>query len=394
MALGFIRIGVLFVFQTMFARRGIPKILDDFVIAMGLVVYAIFRLNALGVNLAGLITTSAVITGALAFSAKETLGNLWGGIALQVEKTCRIGDWVRIDAAIGQVVSIRWRYMAIATTANETMVIPNANVMKDRITVIARRGEDRIPWIRYLPFELEFDHSPEQVIGRLDKAFADAEIPNVGRDAAAARRVHRLPRERHRIPGAVRAARSRRCTCAPTRRCASTCSPPWRGGNSASPIPRRVIETRPDTRPEEAQREHVARLAALRGSDLFASLTDDEHRRRRRSSRACLYAGGDVIFRAGRDGRLAVPADATARCAWWATTAAIATSSRGSPRRRISARWACCSASRASRRSSPSESRAIGSTGTASTPCCRRGRSSPRRSPPCSRNARPRTTRR
>ena len=39
---------------------------------------------------------AALVTGALAFSAQETLGNLWGGIAIQLEKTCRIGDWVRI----------------------------------------------------------------------------------------------------------------------------------------------------------------------------------------------------------------------------------------------------------------------------------------------------------
>src|SRR5947209_13094592 len=55
MAFGFMRIGILFVFQTLLARRGIPKILDDFVMALGLVAYAIFRLNAVGVNLAGVI---------------------------------------------------------------------------------------------------------------------------------------------------------------------------------------------------------------------------------------------------------------------------------------------------------------------------------------------------
>ena len=126
----------------------------------------IYRLNAVGVNLAGLITTSAVVTGALAFSAQETLGNLWGGIAIQLEKTCRIGDWVRIDTVTGQVVSIRWRYMAIATITNETIVIPNSTVMKNRITVVARRGEERTPWRRHVPFEVEFDHPPARVSRR------------------------------------------------------------------------------------------------------------------------------------------------------------------------------------------------------------------------------------
>ena len=89
---GVLQIFILFLFQTLLAQRRIPRILNDFVFALSLIGYAIYRLNAVGVNLASLITTSALVTGALAFSAQETLGNLWGGIALQLEKTCRIGD--------------------------------------------------------------------------------------------------------------------------------------------------------------------------------------------------------------------------------------------------------------------------------------------------------------
>jgi small-conductance mechanosensitive channel len=165
---GVIQIFVLFTFQTLLASRKIPRILNEFVVALTLIGYVIYRLNAVGVNLASLITTSAVVTGALAFSAQETLGNLWGGIAIQLEKTCRIGDWVKIDTVTGQVVSIRWRYMAIATITNETIVIPNSTVMKNRITVVARRGEERTPWRRHVPFEVEFDYPPARVMVQVE----------------------------------------------------------------------------------------------------------------------------------------------------------------------------------------------------------------------------------
>ncbi|HEY6828623.1 MAG TPA: mechanosensitive ion channel domain-containing protein [Gemmatimonadaceae bacterium] len=179
---GVIQIFVLFAFQTVLAQRRIPRILNEFVVALGLIAYAIYRLDAVGVNLASLITTSAVVTGALAFSAQETLGNLWGGIAIQLEKTCRIGDWVRIDAMTGQVVSIRWRYMAIATITNETIVIPNSTVMKNRITVVARRGEERTAWRRHVPFEVEFNHPPARVIAQVEKELAHANIPFVAHE--------------------------------------------------------------------------------------------------------------------------------------------------------------------------------------------------------------------
>lgn len=298
MAFGIINIGVLFAFQTLFARRGIPKILDDMFLVLGLVVYGIYRLDAVGVNLAGIITTSAVLTGAIAFSAKEMLGNLWGGIALQVEKTCRIGDWVRIDHALGQVVSIRWRYMAIATIENETIVIPNANVMKDRITVIARRGEESHPWIRFLPFELEFDHSPEQVVVRIERAFADAEIPNVGRTQPV--RVTCTAFQESGIQYQVQYALLDPSLYVRTDSMVRVhlYAALARAGLGI-PFPRRVIEMRPDTRPEEAQREQVERLGALQSSDLFAALTREEMQALTPTLAACLYAGGDVIFHAG-----------------------------------------------------------------------------------------------
>ena len=297
-AVGCIRVSVLFVFQTLFARRGIPKILDDFVIALAMVAYAIFRLDAVGVNLAGLITTSAVITGALAFSAQETLGNLWGGIALQVEKTCRIGDWVRIDNVTGQVVSIRWRYMAVATNANETIVIPNSNVMKNRITVIGRRGEETAPWIRYLPFELEFDHSPAQVIAVLEKAFAEAEIPDVGRDPPP-----RIACAGFRESGVEYSVAYK----------LQEPSVYWRADSNIRthlfaalarngigiPYPRRVVEMRGDMRVEMAGRERERRLRVLAASELFRVLTDEERASLADALHFCPYVPGDIVFRAG-----------------------------------------------------------------------------------------------
>ena len=55
----------------------------------------------------------------------------------------RLGDWVRIGNETGQVVGIRWRSMAIATNNNETIVIPNSQLMKDRVIVLARRGDQK-----------------------------------------------------------------------------------------------------------------------------------------------------------------------------------------------------------------------------------------------------------
>ena len=123
-------------------RRRIPRILTEFTRRAGA-----DRLCDLPVERGGrqsreLSSRHPRSSGALAFSAQETLAQSLG----------RHRDPAREDAAAsatgcgsttvtGQVVGIRWRYMAIATITNETIVIPNSTLMKNRFTVVARRGE-------------------------------------------------------------------------------------------------------------------------------------------------------------------------------------------------------------------------------------------------------------
>jgi CRP-like cAMP-binding protein len=120
-----------------------------------------------------------VLTGVVAFSLQETLGNLWGGIALQLDNTCRLGDWVRIENVTGQIVGIRWRYVAIATNTGETVIVPNSTLIKNRVTVLARRGDQRIPWRREIDFRVSYKAPPSRVIGAVRSALARAEIAHV-----------------------------------------------------------------------------------------------------------------------------------------------------------------------------------------------------------------------
>ena len=46
---------------------------------------------------------------------QDTLGNILGGLALQLDNSLAIGDWVKVDELSGRVVEIQWRYTAILT---------------------------------------------------------------------------------------------------------------------------------------------------------------------------------------------------------------------------------------------------------------------------------------
>jgi hypothetical protein len=114
------------------------------------VLWLLVTLSLAGVDLTSLVATSAVITAVLAFAMQDTLGNLLGGLALQIDDSLEIGDWVRIDDQTGQVMQIQWRFTALRTRNGEKVVIPNAQLMKSRFVVIGRRGDGGLGQRRWI----------------------------------------------------------------------------------------------------------------------------------------------------------------------------------------------------------------------------------------------------
>jgi small-conductance mechanosensitive channel/CRP-like cAMP-binding protein len=181
-AVGNIQIWIVFLTNVLLARRAVPRILGEVTMALSLVVYALFRMDALGVNLTAINISLGAVVAAVGFAAQATLNNLLGGISLQLDNTCRIGDWIEVDGVTGEVVSIRWRYTAIATVSNATIVIPNGDLMKNRVTVLGRRGDERIPWRRPIEFGVGYEWTPGQVLAVIHEALERVDIPFVADD--------------------------------------------------------------------------------------------------------------------------------------------------------------------------------------------------------------------
>jgi small-conductance mechanosensitive channel/CRP-like cAMP-binding protein len=184
-ALGNIRVWLAFLFNVLLVRRAVPRILGEVSIAVALVVYALFRMDALGVNLTTITVSSAALTAIIGFAAQATLANLLGGISLQLDNTCRIGDWIEAEGVTGEVVSIRWRYTAIATVNNVTIIVPNSQLMNNRVTLIGRRGDLRIPWRRPIEFMVGYECTPGQVMDVVNAALERVDIPLVANDPRA-----------------------------------------------------------------------------------------------------------------------------------------------------------------------------------------------------------------
>src|SRR5208283_2794949 len=178
-AIGNIRVFIGFFTGVLLARKAVPRILGEVSLAVALIVYALFRMDALGVNLTAIAFSATALTAIIGLALQATLGNLIGGVSVQVDNTCRIGDWIEIDGVIGEIVSVRWRYTALATVNNVTIVIPNADLMKNRVTLIGRRGDLRIPWRRPIEFSVGYEWTPGQVLAVVNSALERVELPFV-----------------------------------------------------------------------------------------------------------------------------------------------------------------------------------------------------------------------
>ncbi len=181
--LAVIRLSGLFLYQVVLPliRLNPASIVEDMLVIAGYLVWGMYRLTEHGVELSSLITTSAVITAVIAFSMQDTLGNILGGIALQLDNSIKKDDWIKVDDVVGRIVDIRWRSTAIETRNWETVVIPNSVLMKNKFLVLGRREGEPVQLRRWIWFNIDYSVPPSQVISVVEEAVRQADIPGVAK---------------------------------------------------------------------------------------------------------------------------------------------------------------------------------------------------------------------
>lgn len=114
------------------SQATMPKILRD---VIDFVLYALAALpilqTELHLNLASLLATSAVLSVVIGLALQDTLGNLFAGLSLQLERPFQVGDVIQIGDTLGRVVQIAWRATRIATWRREIVTLPNSKVAKE-----------------------------------------------------------------------------------------------------------------------------------------------------------------------------------------------------------------------------------------------------------------------
>jgi small-conductance mechanosensitive channel len=144
-----------------------PTIVQDTIII------GVFLLVSTGAMGEKFLTTSAVGAVVVGFALQDTLGNMFAGLAIQVEKPFRVGHWVGVGPFEGIVTEVTWRATKLRTKSGNHVILPNAFISKEAIT---NYSEPENPTRLEVTVGVSYDVPPNQVKAALAEAVSNAPL--------------------------------------------------------------------------------------------------------------------------------------------------------------------------------------------------------------------------
>jgi len=290
--------GNVIAFQWLFQRRhgaSPPSLLDSVIsvafygVGLGAVAHYWFKLE-----LTPFLATSAVVGAVVGLALQDTLGNLFAGIALHTEAPFRVGDWVRVADRDGRIEQVSWRAMRLRTWDGDTLTIPNNEVSRH---ALLNYSVPVSPHSRVIIIHIGYGTAPNRAMSVLRGALAEVEgmppgaSPNiriVGYEASGMRYEIRYFFGSYEDYRVIEADINRLI---------------WyhlRRAGIDFAIPLSSVHIQPSLSTAAAAPDRL--LPALRGIDLFQTLSDAELRTVASRLRPLHYAAGERIIEEGSAG--------------------------------------------------------------------------------------------
>ncbi|MFG0292912.1 MAG: mechanosensitive ion channel family protein [Phycisphaerales bacterium JB050] len=133
----------------------IRKAVKIFVVAFGLV----FLAESFNLPITSLVAGLGIGGLAFAFAAKDTIENLFGSVAVILDRPFNVGDWVVVGDTEGTVEDLGFRSTRVRTFHNSLVTIPNATLVRATVDNYGRRIYRRYKAV----YNLTYDTDPELV---------------------------------------------------------------------------------------------------------------------------------------------------------------------------------------------------------------------------------------
>jgi MscS family membrane protein len=141
-----------------FSRQLLPligKTLKVFVV----IVAALVTSQNLGFNVTGLIASLSIGGLAVGLAAQDTLANLFGAVAVLMDKPFKVGDRIQLDALDGTVEFIGFRSTRVRNLDGHLVTVPNKTMGNATITNITARPNIKT----VMNVGLTYDTAPEKI---------------------------------------------------------------------------------------------------------------------------------------------------------------------------------------------------------------------------------------
>ncbi|MDA7463597.1 mechanosensitive ion channel family protein [Candidatus Poseidonia alphae] len=130
---------------------------------------AVFVADSMGFDLTSLIAGLGISGLALALAAKDSISNFFGAITVLLDRPFKIGDWVVVGTAEGEVIEINLRTTLIRTSADTIITMPNANLVSSPVENWGKRR-----WRRWqTKFHLDINADGDAVASFCERVMDD-----------------------------------------------------------------------------------------------------------------------------------------------------------------------------------------------------------------------------
>ena len=156
-------------------RTTIPHFLRQ-VVALFIYLIALLLVLSVGYHAQGelktLLAGSGVAAIIIGFATQDLFGGIISGIALQISKPYKVGDWLHLQDRFAEVMEINWRSTRLRTNDGIYLDIPNYRIARD--TIINLHYPTEVHAMR-LRVGVDYDVPPNRVKDALRRAASSAE---------------------------------------------------------------------------------------------------------------------------------------------------------------------------------------------------------------------------
>jgi branched-chain amino acid transport system substrate-binding protein len=126
----------------------------------------------LGKTITSLLASTGVLTFIVGLAIQSNLKDIFSGIMLNMERPFRIGDFLRINRNIGQVIDVSWRTTRIRLNTGPVLALPNGRLSESEIENLSASDKNEAN----LLIPLDAAYPPEDVIATIRQAMQQVTV--------------------------------------------------------------------------------------------------------------------------------------------------------------------------------------------------------------------------